>query len=40
MNNALWLGVYPGLGEPQIDYIVEVLHDLLQPSPLAASVSS
>jgi CDP-6-deoxy-D-xylo-4-hexulose-3-dehydrase len=40
MNNALWLGVFPGLGEPQIDYIVEVLHDLLQPSPLAASMSS
>lgn len=28
MNHTFWLGVFPGLGDPQIDYVIEVLHDL------------
>lgn len=28
MNNSLWLGVYPGLSDAHIDYVLEVLHDL------------
>jgi CDP-6-deoxy-D-xylo-4-hexulose-3-dehydrase len=28
MHNVFWLGVYPGLTEEHIDYVLEVLHDL------------
>lgn len=28
MNNAFWVGVYPGLIQPMLDYIIESLHDL------------
>lgn len=28
MNNVFWLGVYPGLSKPMLDYIIESLHDL------------
>jgi len=28
MDNSLWLGVYPGLSDQHIDYVLEVLHDL------------
>jgi len=27
MNQTLWLGIYPGLGEAQLDYIAEKLED-------------
>jgi len=27
MNNVFWVGVFPGLDEPRIQYIVEKLHD-------------
>ncbi len=27
MNQTFWIGVYPGLGDPQIDYVLDVLHD-------------
>ena len=26
MNSVFWVGVYPGLGDPQIDYILSALH--------------
>jgi CDP-4-dehydro-6-deoxyglucose reductase, E1 len=28
MNQTFWIGVYPGLGPAQIDYILSVFHDL------------
>ena len=27
MDNVFWLGVYPGLGEPQIDFVIETLRE-------------
>jgi CDP-6-deoxy-D-xylo-4-hexulose-3-dehydrase len=29
MNNSFWIGVWPGLTQPMLDYMVEVLHDIL-----------
>ena len=34
-NNGFWLGVYPGLTGPHLDYILEALHDLVQPQAAA-----
>ncbi len=28
MTNAFWIGVYPGLTQPMIDYVLEVLHEV------------
>ncbi len=28
MNNVFWIGVYPGLSEAHVDYMLETLHDL------------
>jgi len=30
MDNVFWLGVYPGLGEPQIDFVVETLREVAE----------
>ena len=30
MNQTFWLGVYPGLGDAHIDYVVEVMHELIR----------
>jgi CDP-6-deoxy-D-xylo-4-hexulose-3-dehydrase len=30
MENVFWLGVYPALGEPHLDYVLDVLHDLAE----------
>jgi len=27
MNNTLWLGIYPGLGHEQLDFITEKLEE-------------
>lgn len=27
MNQVFWLGVYPGLTRPMLDYVIEILHD-------------
>jgi CDP-6-deoxy-D-xylo-4-hexulose-3-dehydrase len=32
MNQVFWIGVYPGLGDAQIDYILSVLHSLKKAS--------
>lgn len=31
MNNVFWVGVYPGLTEGQLDFMIESFHDLLAP---------
>ena len=30
MHNVLWLGVYPGLTDDHIDFVLEVLHDMVR----------
>jgi CDP-6-deoxy-D-xylo-4-hexulose-3-dehydrase len=30
MDNVFWIGVYPGIGQPQVDYVLDVLHDLAE----------
>jgi CDP-6-deoxy-D-xylo-4-hexulose-3-dehydrase len=30
MSQTLWLGIYPGLGESQLDYIAKKLEDFLE----------
>jgi CDP-6-deoxy-D-xylo-4-hexulose-3-dehydrase len=29
MNRVFWIGVYPGLSEPMLDYVLECLHAFL-----------
>ena len=26
MNNVFWIGVFPGLDQPRLDYMIEMLH--------------
>jgi CDP-6-deoxy-D-xylo-4-hexulose-3-dehydrase len=30
MNQTLWLGIYPGLGESHLDYVVEKLENFFE----------
>jgi len=30
MNQTFWIGVYPGLGDAHIDYVIEVMHELVR----------
>jgi CDP-6-deoxy-D-xylo-4-hexulose-3-dehydrase len=30
MDNVFWIGVYPGLGAEQIDFMIETLHAIAQ----------
>jgi CDP-6-deoxy-D-xylo-4-hexulose-3-dehydrase len=30
MNNTFWIGVWPGLTEKMLDYIIEIFHDLFK----------
>ena len=30
MNNTFWLGVYPGLKQEMLDYVIEVVHDFVE----------
>jgi CDP-6-deoxy-D-xylo-4-hexulose-3-dehydrase len=30
MSQTLWLGIYPGLGESQLDYIAKKLEEFLE----------
>jgi CDP-6-deoxy-D-xylo-4-hexulose-3-dehydrase len=32
MNQTFWVGVYPALGQEQIGYIVETIHDFCRAS--------
>ena len=32
MNNVFWVGVYPGLTEAQLDFMIESFHDVLAPA--------
>jgi hypothetical protein len=29
MENVFWIGVYPGLGNEQVDFMLEVLHNVV-----------
>lgn len=31
MNNVFWIGVFPGLDRPRLDYMIETLHDAVKP---------
>jgi CDP-6-deoxy-D-xylo-4-hexulose-3-dehydrase len=31
MNNVFWIGVFPGLDQPRLDYMIEMLHAALRP---------
>jgi hypothetical protein len=37
MNNVFWVGVYPGLTEPQLDFMIESFHEVLAPPVGAAA---
>jgi CDP-4-dehydro-6-deoxyglucose reductase, E1 len=37
MNNVFWVGVYPGLGPGQLDYMIESFHELFAPAGAAAA---
>ena len=30
MERVFWLGVYPGLHDPHLDYVVDVLHEIAE----------
>ena len=30
MNQVFWLGLYPGLGQPQLDFVLEALHTVVK----------
>jgi CDP-6-deoxy-D-xylo-4-hexulose-3-dehydrase len=30
MNNTFWIGVWPGLSEKMLDYVIETLQDLFR----------
>jgi len=30
MNNTFWIGVWPGLSENMLDYVIETLQDLFR----------
>jgi CDP-6-deoxy-D-xylo-4-hexulose-3-dehydrase len=32
MDRVFWVGVYPGLSEEQVDYMIESIHDVLAPA--------
>ena len=36
-EQTLWLGVYPGLGEAALDYMIEALHDFCLGAPRVAA---
>jgi len=37
MNNVFWIGVYPGLTEAHLDFMIESLHEVLAPPAAAGS---
>ena len=28
VDHTFWIGVYPGLGEPELDFVIATLHDI------------
>jgi CDP-6-deoxy-D-xylo-4-hexulose-3-dehydrase len=40
MNNVFWVGVYPGLHDDQVDFMIESFHDLLMPASVGAGSRS
>jgi CDP-6-deoxy-D-xylo-4-hexulose-3-dehydrase len=40
MNNVFWVGVYPGLTEAHLDFMIESFHEVLVPSSLNGSSSN
>lgn len=39
MDNVFWVGVYPGLTEAQVDYMIECFHEVLAPPPVRAAAA-
>ncbi|HET7052933.1 MAG TPA: lipopolysaccharide biosynthesis protein RfbH [Solirubrobacterales bacterium] len=37
MNNVFWVGVYPGLTDAQLDFMIESFHEVLVPPSVAAA---
>ncbi len=37
MNNVFWVGVYPGLTEAQVDFMIESFHEVLAPTAVGAA---
>src|ERR1700678_1572537 len=40
LKNVFWVGIYPGLSEPMLDYMAETIHSFLSRAHVKASVSS
>jgi CDP-4-dehydro-6-deoxyglucose reductase, E1 len=40
MNDVFWVGVYPGLSEAQVDYMIECFHEVLAPGSVGAASRS
>ena len=30
MNDSFWLGVYPGMTDDKIDYIIKIIHEFME----------
>ena len=39
MNNVFWLGIYPGLNEPMLDYMAETIYSFLSRDHAKAQIS-
>ena len=40
MNRTFWIGVYPGLGQEHLDYVLEILHEYFKTAKVADKVES
>lgn len=40
MEHVFWIGVYPALGQPHVDYVVETLHELIAARAASRARSS
>jgi CDP-6-deoxy-D-xylo-4-hexulose-3-dehydrase len=39
MNQLLWIGVYPGLSQPMLDYMLETIHTAVAVLPGSVKLS-
>jgi CDP-6-deoxy-D-xylo-4-hexulose-3-dehydrase len=39
MNNVFWIGVYPGLNEEMLNYVVDAIHEFAKNSLSTNSLS-